>query len=204
MKGSEEEPPQDPGLGLDQLDLKYLEFLEGFGAAILAVDLQGRFLFLNAQAIELFGYQDDEHELVGQHFAKLLTPEQAGVAQDLFLRGREIRPVVLEAKRRDGRAIRVEVSGAWVRHRGRRIAGLAMLWELSAAPEPATGKRRELSKLDMTILQLLSNGLSNREIAERVYLSKHTIKDRIEKIMRYFGVSRRTELAAKAARQGFV
>jgi DNA-binding NarL/FixJ family response regulator len=79
-----------------------------------------------------------------------------------------------------------------------------MLWELSAAPEPATGKRRELSKLDMTILQLLSNGLSNREIAERVYLSKHTIKDRIEKIMRYFGVNRRTELAAKAARQGFV
>jgi len=56
----------------------------------------------------------------------------------------------------------------------------------------------------MTILQLVSNGLSNREIAERVYLSTYTVKDRIEKIMRAFGVTRRAELAAKAARQGLV
>ncbi len=66
------------------------------------------------------------------------------------------------------------------------------------------GQGRELSKLDITILQLVSSGLSNREIAERVCLSTHTIKDRIEKMMRHFGASRRAELAAKAARQGLV
>ncbi len=204
MTGSEEEPSQESAPGLGQPEIKYRDFLEGFGAAILALDLQGRFLFLNEQALELFGYQHDENALVGQHFTKLLTPEQAGVALELFQKGREIRPVILEAMRRDGRMIRVEVSGAWVRRRGRRVGALAMAWGIAAAPAPAAGKRRELTKLDMTILQLVSSGLSNREIAERVYLSTHTIKDRIEKIMRYFGVSRRAELAAKAARQGLV
>ena len=204
MKGSEAEPSENPVPELDLPELGYRDALEGFGAAVLALDLEGRFLFLNDQALKLFGYEDDEAGLVGQHFTKLLTPEQATVAQDLFLRGRGIRPVILEAKRKDGRTIRVEVSGAWVRRSGRRVEALAMAWEVSAAPAPAAGKKLALTKLDMTILQLVSNGLSNREIAERVYLSKHTIKDRIEKIMRYFGVSRRAELAAKAARQGLV
>jgi PAS domain S-box-containing protein len=199
------ETEEEPSLELDQGPIKYQDFLEGFGAAILALDLQGRFLFLNEHALELFGYHGtNPRELVGEHFTKLLTPEQAAPAIELFQRGHDIRPVVLEAVRRDGKPIRVEVSGAWVRRRGKRVGALAMAWELSAAREPVTGQRRELTKLDMTILQLVSNGLSNREIAERVYLSTHTIKDRIEKIMRQFGVSRRAELAAKAARQGLV
>lgn len=188
--------------GLEQPRIKYRDFLEGLGAAILAIDLSGRFIFLNAQALELFGYSRDE--LVGQHFIKLLSPDQAKVAEELFLRGRELRPVVLQALRKDGRPISVEVSGAWVRQRGRRVGALAMLWELSGAGMVAAGQATGLSKLDLTILQLISSGMSNREIAERVYLSIHTIKDRIEKIMRVFGVSRRAELAAKAARQGLV
>lgn len=193
---------RDLAPGLDQPRIKYRDFLEGLGAAILALDLSGRFIFLNAPALELFGYTKEE--LVGQHFIKLLAPDQAGIAEDLFLRGRELRPVVLEAVRKDGRRVTLEVSGAWVRRRGRRVGALAMAWEVARPPAPETAKGRELSKLDLTILRLLSDGMSNREIAERVYLSIHTIKDRIEKIMRYFGVSRRAELAAKAARQGFV
>ena len=186
--------------------MKYRDFLEGLGAAIFGVDLEGRFIFLNAQALELLGYDQQKNELIGQHFTKILAPEQANVAVGLFQRGREIRPLVLEALRRDGRPIKLEVSGAWVRRRGRRVGALAMAWAFSAGstPRPVVGQGRELSKLDLTILQLVSSGLSNREIAERVYLSTHTIKDRIEKIMRYFGASRRAELAAKAARRGLV
>jgi len=191
---------------LDHPKMKYRDFLEGLGAAIFGVDLEGRFIFLNAQALELLGYDQQKNELIGQHFTKILAPEQASVAVGLFQRGREIRPLVLEALRRDGRPIKLEVSGAWVRRRGRRVGALAMAWAFSAGSTPrlAAGQGRELSKLDLTILQLVSSGLSNREIAERVYLSTHTIKDRIEKIMRYFGVSRRAELAAKAVRRGLV
>lgn len=187
--------------------VKYRDFLEGVGAAIFALDLEGRFIFVNAQALELLGYdKDDASELVGQHFTKLLSPEQAQPAEDLFQRGREIRPFVLQASRKDGTPVRLEVTGAWVRRHGRRVGALAMAWGLSSGvvAEQAKAPRGGLSKLDLTILRLVSSGLSNREIAERVYLSRHTIKDRIEKIMRYFGASRRAELAAKAARQGLV
>ena len=199
-------PNPELATALDHPKMKYRDFLEGLGAAIFGVDLEGRFIFLNAQALELLGYDQQKNELIGQHFTKILAPEQANLAVGLFQRGREIRPLVLEALRRDGRPIKLEVSGAWVRRRGRRVGALAMAWAFSAGSTPrlAAGQGRELSKLDLTILQLVSSGLSNREIAERVYLSTHTIKDRIEKIMRYFGVSRRAELAAKAARQGFV
>jgi PAS domain S-box-containing protein len=184
--------------------VKFRDLLEGFGAAIFSLDLEGRFVFLNAQAVELLGYGPDE--LTGQHFTKILAPDQAQIAVELFTKGREMRPFVLETLRKDGRPIKLEVSGAWVRQRGRRVGAMAMAWAFTAggAPTPAPAPKLELSKLDMTILRLLSDGLSNREIAERVYLSSHTIKDRIEKIMRYFGVTRRTELAAKAARQGLV
>jgi len=205
---TERERGRSPKLGtaLDHPKMKYRDFLEGLGAAIFGVDLEGRFIFLNAQALELLGYDQQKNELIGQHFTKILAPEQANVAVGLFQQGREIRPLVLEALRRDGRPIKLEVSGAWVRQRGRRVGALAMAWAFSAgsAPKPTAKQDRELSKLDLTILQLISSGLSNREIAERVYLSTHTIKDRIEKIMRYFGVSRRAELAATAARRGLV
>jgi PAS domain S-box-containing protein len=187
-------------------ELEYKDLLEGFGAAIFALDLEGRFIFVNSPALSIFGYREREaSELVGQHFTKLLDPEQAKVAVDLFLRGKELRPFVLQAMRRDGTVVTVEVSGAWVRRRGRKVGALAMAWELSPADVPnLTETGRALTNLDLTILKLISNGLSNREIAAQVYLSSHTIKDRIEKIMRYFGVSRRAELAAKAARQGLV
>jgi PAS domain S-box-containing protein len=190
--------------------IKYADFLEGLGAGLLALDLEGRFLFLNSRALAMFGYGSSESSaLVGQHFTKILTAEQAEVAQQLFSESKEIRPVVLNATRKDGSTVTVEVSGAWVRKLGRRVGALAMAWDVSGAQ---TGTEQTdvsahtdvsgLSQLDMTILKLVSEGRSNREIADRVYLSRHTVKDRIEKLMRVFGASRRAELAAKAARQG--
>jgi PAS domain S-box-containing protein len=183
--------------------IKYRDLLEGAGAAILALDLEGRFMYVNARGLALLGRRAEE--LIGKHFVEILAPHEAQVAQGLFQGGSEIRPLVMDVMRSDGSTVTVEVSGSWVRQRGRRVGALAMAWELSSAPRvEETAQGRPLTKLDMTILQLVSNGLSNREIAERVYLSSHTIKDRIEKIMRYFGVNRRAELAAKAARQGLV
>jgi PAS domain S-box-containing protein len=184
-------------------DLKYRDLLEGAGAAILAVDLEGRFIYVNARGQELLGRTPDE--LIGRHFTEILPPDHVEIAQSLFQRRRQTRPPIMQVTRKDGSTATVEVSGSWVSRLGRRVAALAMAWEVGvgeAAAEPPAGQ--PLSTLDMTILKLVSNGLSNREIAERVYLSTHTIKDRIEKIMRYFGVSRRAELAAKAARQGLV
>jgi PAS domain S-box-containing protein len=183
-------------------EFRFRDLLEGVGAAIFALDTNGRFEFVNTQALELLGYRANQAtELVGEHFSKILDPKHASIADDLFQSAKEIRPLVIEARRRDGSPVAVEVSGAWVRRRGRRVGALAMAWPISAAQPDATPA---LSKLDLTILTFVSTGLSNREIAERVYLSTHTVKDRVEKLMRQFGVTRRAQLAATAARRGLV
>jgi len=198
-------PERGLAAGLEQPRIKYRDLLEGVGAAIYAIDLQGRFIYVNAQALELLGYDPNEaNQLIGEHFGKILAQEHLSVAQELLSGFRQVRPPVMRVVRKDGGSVNVEVSGAWVRRRGRRVGALAMAWQVSPMPAAESAQVRELSKLDLTILQLLADGMSNREIAERVYLSIHTIKDRIEKIMRVFGVSRRAELAAKAARQGLV
>lgn len=178
-------------------NVKFRDFLEGVGAGIFVIDESGHFLFVNEQALHLLGY--DAEDLVGEHFSTILAPEQAEVAANLLKQRREVRPAIFEALRKDGSTVMLEVSGAFVQRRGRRVGAMAMAWEVGTAAAPSG-----FSKLDMTILQLLSNGLSNREIGQRVYLSTHTIKDRIEKMMRHFNVSRRAQLAATAARQGLV
>jgi PAS domain S-box-containing protein len=180
-------------------NMKFRDFLEGVGAGIFVIDADGHFLFVNEEALHLLGYESED--LVGEHFSKILNPDQASVATNLLRQRREVRPAVFEALKKDGSTIMLEVSGAFVQRRGRRVGAMAMAWEVGAAVAQAP---QGFSKLDMTILQLLSSGLSNREIGQRVYLSTHTIKDRIEKMMRHFNVSRRAQLAATAARQGLV
>ena len=198
-----DEEPRTPDDAPELPRMRFRDFLEGVGAGIFVIDTDGRFLFVNEQALLLLGYgENDANDLVGQHFSKILSPGQARVAANLLQERREVRPAVFEALRKDGTPIALEVTGAFIHRRGRRVGALAMAWEVGVAG--AAAARRDLSKLDMTILQLLSDGLSNREIAQRVYLSTHTIKDRIQKMMREFNVSRRAELAAKAARQGLV
>lgn len=55
------------------------------------------------------------------------------------------------------------------------------------------------SSRELEVLRLLSDGLSNREIAERLYLSIDTIKWYNKQVFLKLGVSNRTQAAKKAA-----
>jgi DNA-binding NarL/FixJ family response regulator len=68
-----------------------------------------------------------------------------------------------------------------------------------AAPTPTS-----LSETDLLILQHLAKGLTNKEIAARVHLSAHTVKDHLEKIGAAFDVRSRTEIVAQALRTGVI
>jgi PAS domain S-box-containing protein len=67
-----------------------------------------------------------------------------------------------------------------------------------------TADHNGLSKFDLTVLQLLAKGCSNREIAAVVHRSPHTIKDRVRKIKERVGVHRRAELVATALKLGLI
>lgn len=61
-----------------------------------------------------------------------------------------------------------------------------------------------LSQREMEVLQLLVEGMSNQEIADKLCLGTETIKTHMRHIMRKLSVSDRTQAAIKAMRQGIV
>lgn len=51
----------------------------------------------------------------------------------------------------------------------------------------------KLTPREVEILELIAKGLNNREIGERLYLSLHTIKNHVHKILQKLQVSRRSD-----------
>jgi len=80
----------------------------------------------------------------------------------------------------------------------------ALLSEMRSSLVAEAARSLALSELDLTIIELISRGLSNREIGDQICLSGHTVKDRVRKIMDRLNVRRRTELVAEAGRRGLV
>jgi len=60
---------------------------------------------------------------------------------------------------------------------------------------------KSLSRREQEVASALSDGLSNREIAERLQLSPHTVKNHIFRIFEKLGVSSRFELMAALGRR---
>jgi len=61
-----------------------------------------------------------------------------------------------------------------------------------------------LSDTDLAILRHLASGMTDKQIAGRVHLSPHTVKDHLEKIRALLDVGSRTEIVATALRRGLV
>lgn len=57
-----------------------------------------------------------------------------------------------------------------------------------------------LSDQERKILELISEGLTNRQIGERLFLAEKTVKNYVSNMFTKLGMSRRTEAAAYAAR----
>ena len=75
-----------------------------------------------------------------------------------------------------------------------------------SAPAVLLGKlpAAELTAQQRNMLRLLVEGLSNREIAERLFLSPNTVKDYMDDLMEKTGIHSRTALVAQASRLGIV
>jgi len=74
---------------------------------------------------------------------------------------------------------------------------------LPSAP-PAQSLTEPLSQRELEVLQLIAQGLSNREISERLYLALDTVKGHNRRIYGKLLVQRRTEAVAKARSLGIL
>ena len=63
--------------------------------------------------------------------------------------------------------------------------------------DPGVG---QLTEQERKILELLAEGLTNRQIGERLYLAEKTVKNYVSNLLMKLGMHRRTEAAVYAAR----
>ena len=61
-----------------------------------------------------------------------------------------------------------------------------------------------LTKREMEVLKLVAEGLSNLDIAERLFLSDHTVHRHLANILGKLNVSTRAAAVAQAARRGIL
>jgi two-component system response regulator DevR len=64
-------------------------------------------------------------------------------------------------------------------------------------------KNLGLTRREQQLVQLVSEGLTNKEIASRLYLSEQTVKNHIQRMLRKAGVSDRLEAVEKWRALGF-
>jgi NarL family two-component system response regulator LiaR len=70
--------------------------------------------------------------------------------------------------------------------------------------EQVTTVASGLSEREQEVLKLLAQGLTNTEIAERLYLTKGTVRNYVSSILNKLGVEDRTQAALIALRHGLV
>lgn len=241
--------------------LDHRDLVERLSDIVYALDLDGRFTYVNAAGLKLFGRE--WNELAGQHFGIVLAPESLDAALAYFARGLqapESRPYFeLRIRRPDGQVIDMEVhagslycDGVLVGRQGvgRDISELKRLQaEIDAKPKrlelvedqhriahdlyrrigamteqapldpervdrllrrvqgslvTEAAKSAGLSENDLRIVELVSDGFSNREIAEAVHLSPNTVKDHVSRIIAALGAHSRAGVGVAAARLGLL
>jgi len=62
----------------------------------------------------------------------------------------------------------------------------------------------DLSKRETEILQLVAQGATNKGIAEKLFISEHTVRNALSIIFQKLHVNSRTEAAAHALREGLI
>ena len=133
--------------------------------------------------VMLTSYHDDEH---------VFPAIRAGALSYVL---KEIGPEELAD------AVRKAAAGEAVLHP--RVAA-RVVRELHGARRDEPNVFRELSDRELEVLKLIADGLSNAEIAGRLYVSEKTVKSHVSNILGKLHLADRTQAAVYAWRQGVV
>jgi two-component system, NarL family, response regulator LiaR len=133
--------------------------------------------------VMLTSYHDDEH---------IFPAIRAGALSYVL---KEVGPEELAD------AVRKAAAGEAVLHP--RVAA-RVVRELHGARRDEPNAFRELSDRELEVLKLIADGLSNAEIADRLYVSEKTVKSHVSNILGKLHLADRTQAAVYAWRQGVV
>ena len=79
-------------------------------------------------------------------------------------------------------------------------AAAALMAKLREEAEATTGPLATLTDQERTLLDLLGEGLTNRQIAGRMFLAEKTVKNYVSRLLTKLGVERRTQAAVLASK----
>lgn len=137
-----------------------------------------------------------EHEAAAEHWRRAGCPYEAALALG-EADGEELQRTALEELQRLG----ARPAAARVARRLREHAARG----LPRGPRPSTrANAANLTRRESEVLRLLAEGLSNREIAARLFLSPRTVENHVAALLRKLGATTRVQAAQLGARLGLV
>lgn len=98
-------------------------------------------------------------------------------------------------------ALNFLIFGLWFGNMGRPSKEIK-----SSSPELIESKKKalQISDREYDVILGIADGLSNREIADQLHLSEHTIKSHLSNVFSKLNVRRRTELIKIAKAEGLI
>ncbi|NKQ52092.1 response regulator transcription factor [Amycolatopsis sp. K13G38] len=95
-------------------------------------------------------------------------------------------------------AVRTVAAGGSLLDANLTASVLARLRGESSEPDP---QYEQLSPQERRVLELIAGGLTNRQIAERLFLAEKTVKNYVSSLLHKLGFERRTEAAVYLAKR---
>lgn len=93
-------------------------------------------------------------------------------------------------------ALMFTVLGAWV---GRQLTrGKTIIVDPNFSFNEANCEKLGISKRELEVLELIAQGMTNREIADKLFVSTHTVKSHSSNLFVKLNARRRTEAIKKA------
>ena len=132
-------------------------------------------------------------------FTHLGMPLEAARTRRLL--GETLRKDAPEVAIDEARAALTAFEALGAGHDADRTAGLLRDLGVSASRVGPKGLQ-PLTNREHEVLGLLGEGLSNADLAERLYISPRTVEQHVANILAKLGLTNRTEAAAEAVRQG--